>query len=89
MPVLLAFVDMGPSVAVLVNTALWTGLIALAIVGLSVLYRFERSRDTPKPKWTSVGAVVGFLVWIAASAGFAFYVSNFCYPNQKRLPGNG
>lgn len=83
MPVILSFVDMGPVVAMLFKAALWIGLIALTIVGLSVLYRFAPSRDTPEWKWTSVGAVVGCLVWIAASASFAFYVSNFSYYNQS------
>ncbi len=83
MPVILAFVDMGPVVAMLFNATLWIGLIALTILGLSVLYRFAPSRDRPEWKWTSVGAVVGCLVWIAASACFAFYVSNFSYYNQS------
>lgn len=83
MPVLLAFVDMGTGITVPINAALWIGLIALTIVGLSVLYRFAPSRDTPKWKWTSVGAVVGCLVWIAASASFAFFVSSFSYYNQS------
>jgi len=81
-PAILAFVDMGPVVAVLIN-ALWIRLIALTIVGLSILYRFAPSRDAPKWKWTLVGAVVGCALWIAASASFAFYVSNFAYYNQS------
>ncbi len=82
-PVVLAFVDMGPTVRMLFNAALWIGLMALTIVGLSVLYRFAPSRHTPEWKWTSVGAVVGCLVWIAASAGFALFVGNFNYYNQS------
>lgn len=83
MPAILAFVDMGPVVATLINAALWVGLIALTIFGLSVLYRFAPSRDTPEWKWVSVGAVVGCLLWIVASASFAFYVSNFSYYNES------
>jgi len=83
MPVVLAFVDMGPVVAMLFKAALWIGLIALTIFGLSVLYRSAPSRDTPEWQWTSVGAVVGCLVWIAASASFALFVGNFNYFNQS------
>lgn len=83
MPAVLAFVGMGPVVAMLIKAAFWIGLIALTIVGLSVLYRFAPSRDAPKWKWTSVGAVSGCLLWLAASASFAFYVSNFGYYNQS------
>jgi len=82
-PAILAFVDMGSAVAMLVNAALWLGLISLTIVGLSVLYRFAPSRDTPEWQWTSVGAGVGCLVWIAASASFALFVGNFNYFNQS------
>ena len=82
-PAVMAFVDLGPTVAMLINAALWLLLIALTIVGLSVLYRFAPSRDTPEWQWTSVGAVVGCLVWIAASASFALFVGNFNYFNQS------
>ncbi len=82
-PTVLAFVDIGPAVAMLVHAALWLGLISLTIVGLSVLYRFAPSRDTLEWQWTSVGAVAGCLVWIAASASFALFVGNFNYFNQS------
>ncbi len=82
-PVILAFVDMGAIAAMVVNATLWIGLIALTIFGLSVLYRFAPARETPEWKWASVGAVVGCLLWIVASAGFAFYVSNFGSYNES------
>ncbi|WP_367277969.1 YhjD/YihY/BrkB family envelope integrity protein [uncultured Roseobacter sp.] len=40
-------------------------------------------RDAPEWKWASVGAIMGCLVWIVASAGFAFYVSNFGSYNES------
>jgi membrane protein len=82
-PVIMAFVDMGAIAAMVVNATLWIGLIALTIFGLSVLYRFAPARETPEWKWASVGAVVGCLLWIVASAGFAFYVSNFGSYNES------
>ncbi|WP_306257621.1 YihY/virulence factor BrkB family protein [Pararhizobium sp. IMCC21322] len=83
LPVLLAFIDLGPVVEALITAATWGGLFALTIVGLSVLYRYAPSRDEPEWKWASVGAVVGCLLWIIASAGFAFYVSNFGSYNES------
>ncbi|GIT86647.1 YihY/virulence factor BrkB family protein [Roseobacter sp. OBYS 0001] len=51
--------------------------------GIAVLYRYAPSRDAAEWKWASVGAVVGCLMWIVASAGFAFYVSNFGSYNES------
>ena len=53
------------------------------MLGLAVLYRYAPSRNAPEWQWASVGAVVGCLVWLVASAGFAFYVSNFGSYNES------
>lgn len=83
LPAVLAFVSLGPVVELLITGVLWLGLFALTILGLSVLYRYAPSRDAAEWKWASVGAVVGCLLWIIASAGFAFYVSNFGSYNES------
>lgn len=83
LPALLAFVDLGQMVELVITGCLWLGLVALTILGLSVLYRYAPSRDAPEWKWASVGAVTGCLMWIVASAGFAFYVSNFGSYNES------
>lgn len=83
LPAILAFVDLGTVVEALITLAFWIGLLALTILGLSVLYRYAPSRDEPEWKWASVGAVVGCVVWLVASAGFAFYVSNFGSYNES------
>lgn len=83
MPAVLAFVNLGPAGAALVTAGFCIGMIALTVLGLSVLYRFAPSRDSAEWKWVSVGAVAGCLLWIAGSAGFAFYVSNFGSYNES------
>ncbi|ABD54977.1 YihY/virulence factor BrkB family protein [Jannaschia sp. CCS1] len=83
LPAVLAFIDLGPMVEALLTAALWVGLIALTIFGLSVLYRYAPSRENAEWKWVSLGAVVGCVVWIVASAGFAFYVANFGSYNES------
>ena len=83
LPTALAMVDLGPLVETLAAIALWVGLLALTMVGLSVLYRYAPSRDEPEWKWASIGAVIGCVVWLVASAGFAFYVSNFGSYNES------
>nr|WP_306263611.1 YihY/virulence factor BrkB family protein [Pararhizobium sp. IMCC3301] len=82
-PAVLAFVDLGPVGAIAIAALPWIGLIALTISGLSALYRYAPSRDAPEWKWASAGAIVGSLLWIVASAGFAFYVGNFGSYNES------
>lgn len=36
----------------------------------------------PKFRWVSPGGAVGVILWILASAGFAFYVANFASYNE-------
>ncbi|MEO9781314.1 MAG: YihY/virulence factor BrkB family protein [Sedimentitalea sp.] len=83
LPAVLAFVDLGLALETLITIGLWIALLALTILGLSVLYRYAPSRDQPEWKWASVGAVAGCFVWFIASAGFAFYVSNFGSYNES------
>jgi len=42
-----------------------------------VLYHFSPNVKMPAFKWVSPGALVAVVVWIIASALFAFYVANF------------
>ena len=49
-------------------------LVAMSMVGL--LYWITPNVKHPF-RWVSPGAVVGVLLWVAASAGFAVYVANF------------
>lgn len=82
-PAILAMVNLGPIVAIAITALPWIGLIVLTMLGLSTLYRYAPSRDAPEWKWASVGAIVGCLAWIVASAGFAFYVGNFGSYNES------
>lgn len=82
-PAVLAFVDMGPVLNFVIRILPWVGLIILTILGLSAVYRYAPSRDAPEWKWASAGAIIGCLLWIVASAGFAFYVTNFGAYNES------
>jgi membrane protein len=77
-PVLQA-VGLGP-VTTLVLT-LWTWLripIAVLLIMLIVALIYYLFPNTSQPfRYITPGAVIAVLVWIAASLGFSFYVSNF------------
>jgi len=66
----------GVGVQVLLEIVRWALLVALAIVALGLLYRVGPDRDAPAVRWLSLGSVLGTVLWVAASLGFAFYVDN-------------
>ncbi|MBW4709526.1 YihY/virulence factor BrkB family protein [Roseobacter sp. YSTF-M11] len=83
LPAVLALLEFGPVFEVLMTAGLWIGLFGLTVFGLSVLYRYAPSRDAPGWKWASPGAIIACLIWVIASAGFAFYVGNFGSYNES------
>jgi membrane protein len=46
-------------------------------VMLAILYWSSPNAKPAGFRWVSPGGIVAVLVWIVASAGFAFYVANF------------
>jgi len=59
------------------NIAKWPVILLAVITMFALLYWAAPNVKHPKFRWISPGSVVGVLLWIVASAGFAFYVANF------------
>jgi membrane protein len=59
------------------SVAKWPVLLLLVVVMVSLLYYLAPNVRQPKFRWISAGGVVAVVVWIVASLGFAFYVSQF------------
>lgn len=59
------------------NIAKWPILGVLAALVVALLYYAAPNVQQPKFRWMSLGALVALLVWVVASAGFAFYAANF------------
>ncbi|HTV79861.1 MAG TPA: YihY/virulence factor BrkB family protein [Steroidobacteraceae bacterium] len=57
-----------------VRTAL---LWVITIAGLSVVYRYAPARQHARWRWVSAGSIIAATLWLAASALFAFYVTDF------------
>jgi membrane protein len=74
------FRDVGPGThgQVFLEIARWPVLAIVMVVGIGVLYRVSVERP-PRVRFGIVtpGTVVATVVWLAASAGFGFYTSNF------------
>ncbi|MDQ4093753.1 MAG: YihY/virulence factor BrkB family protein, partial [Actinomycetota bacterium] len=61
----------------LANVTRWVALTLLIGVALAGLYRYGPDRDPARWRWVSWGASVAVVLWLAASAAFSLYVSNF------------
>lgn len=81
-PVLIEWFAFGAWTGEVLNLLRWPLLAALFLLALGVLYRLGPNRRSPQWRWVSVGAIVSLILWIAASLGFAWYVSNFASYNE-------
>jgi len=59
------------------SLARWPVMFAVAVGGLSLLYRFAPSRPRARWRWITPGGVLAAVCWMAMSVGFSFYVGHF------------
>jgi len=59
------------------NYAKWPVMVMLVLLMFAVLFHFSPDVGPHRFRWLTPGAGVALLVWVLASAGFAFYASNF------------
>ena len=83
LPTIFAIVDLGVTAEILLRGARWLLLMAMTILGLSILYRFGPDRRGAKWRWLTPGSVTACGLWLAASIGFSVYVSNFGSYNES------
>lgn len=81
-PVLLAFIPVATSTAWLLEGIRWLIALGVLMTGLSLLYRFGPARIGSRGRWVTVGAVVVVILWVAASAGLSYYLTNFGSYNE-------
>jgi membrane protein len=55
----------------------WLVTLLAVVLLFSIFYRIAPNRDGAKSPWISPGGVVAAIIWLLASLGFSFYVSNF------------
>jgi membrane protein len=55
----------------------WVVTILAVVTLFSIFYRLGPNRQGVKSPWISLGGIVAAIIWLAASLGFSFYVSNF------------
>ncbi|MCF7701882.1 YihY family inner membrane protein [Loktanella sp. M215] len=60
----------------------WPLLAVLTMFGLAIVYRFGPSRQDPKWRWVSPGAVLSTILWLVGTIGFSLYAQNFGSYNE-------
>lgn len=81
-PIGLAFIPVASSTAWVLEGIRWLIAMLVLMAGLSLLYRFGPARIGSRGRWITVGAVLVIVLWIAASAGLSFYLTNFASYNE-------
>lgn len=81
-PIGLAFIPVANSTAWLLAGLRWLIALGVLLMGLTLLYRFGPARIGGRGRWMTVGAFVVVVLWVAASAGLSFYLTNFTRYNE-------
>ena len=76
-PNLLARVPLADSFRLAGQVAQWLVLLALILAALRMVYLYAPARRLAPRRWVTAGTVVGALLWLAASAVFSWYASNW------------
>jgi membrane protein len=64
------------------DIAKWPVLALIVVVILAILYYAGPNVRQPGFRWVTPGGLVAVVLWIVASAAFAFYVANFSSYNK-------
>jgi len=72
---LLGFIGLGSTAAHVWNIARWPGAVATAMLVFAFIYYVTPDVQLRSFRWVTPGAVVGVLLWLAASFGLSTYVS--------------
>ncbi|MFE2416372.1 YihY/virulence factor BrkB family protein [Streptomyces hokutonensis] len=64
------------------SIAKWPGLVVLVMAMIAILYWAAPNVKGRGFRWVTPGSVLALLVWMIASAGFAFYVARFASYNK-------
>lgn len=57
--------------------AKWPVILIFVTLAVAILYYTTPNVRQPRFRWLSIGSAVAIVVWVVASVGFGFYVSNF------------
>ena len=64
------------------SIAKWPVLVLLVSIMIAILYWATPNAKVKGFRWITPGSLLALAIWLAASAGFAFYVANFASYNK-------
>jgi membrane protein len=76
-PLGLSFLPLGPMTEIVVLGVRWVLLFAVAVLGLSIVYRFAPDRHPAQWRWITPGSLIAATLWLIGSALFALYARNW------------
>lgn len=76
-PALVGLIGLPTGIENLIGYGRWVLLAAILIWFLGEVYKHAPFKKVPKFRWVFPGAFLATLLWLIASWGFSFYVSNF------------
>ncbi|MFI1714603.1 YihY/virulence factor BrkB family protein [Streptomyces sp. NPDC053513] len=75
-------IGLGDTALTVWSIAKWPVLVVLVILMIAILYRASPNAKVHGFKWITPGSLLAMVLWMTASAGFAFYVANFASYNK-------
>jgi membrane protein len=76
-PILFNFLGLNSFATEIIRYVRWPTLAAVMIMALALVYRYGPDRKHARWKWVTWGSAMATMIWLAASAGFSWYVSAF------------
>ena len=70
-------IGLGSTFLTVWSIAKWPVLLAIVSFMFALLYWASPNAKQPGFRWVTAGGVVGVVLWLIASVGFAFYVASF------------
>jgi membrane protein len=75
-------IGVGQSAVTIWDIAKWPVLLLIVALMLAILYHAAPNVRQPGFRWVTPGGLLAVLLWVLASAAFAFYVANFSSYNK-------
>lgn len=82
LPIVLNIVGLKDSIDTVIKLLTWPLLAATFHFALAFVYRYAPHRKPAKWRWVTTGSFMATGLWILASLGFSYYVSQFASYNE-------
>jgi membrane protein len=76
-PIVLSQLGLSGASETLIGLARWPIVLGLAVLGLTMLYRYGPSLSEPQWTWLFPGNVIAAISWLILSALFSWYIGHF------------